>query len=129
MARARLFYTPLFLLWALFAGGVVAPCAAQAAEDRSDSVWEDGFRDALLTPADLSADRGAGGADYTAVSTQSLAATTTGNALSVAGNLVNGTIALGNDFGGAGFGSYVMNTGNNSTLTAATSVTIQMGSP
>jgi len=78
-----------------------------------------------LSQTDLSEDRGTHGED-SVVSTQSLAATTSGNTLSVLGNLTNGAISIGDQLGGAGFGSYVMNTGNNSTLNAATSLTIQM---
>lgn len=118
---------PALLGGLLFLTALAAPCLAADPEDEIVLNHENGVQ--LLSPEDMTADRGAFGIEInenTAISSQSLAATTSGNALTVGGDLANGHITIGNQFGGSGFGSYVMNTGNNSTLMAATSVTIQM---
>jgi hypothetical protein len=81
-----------------------------------------------LNDAAMDIHRGSGGTSTTVsvTSNQSLSATSTGNTMNVGGNLTNGSIATGNDFGGSGFGSFVMNTGNNSTINSGVSVSILM---
>ena len=77
----------------------------------------------LLTVSDMRSDRGAFGIN-TVTSEQTLASTAAGNSLNVAGDLTNGKISIGENFGG--FGSYVMNTGNNTAINSAVTVNIQM---
>lgn len=117
----------LLLLCAGIVPATVGIVPAQATEASGDElIIEEAGQAQQLTLDEMQNDRAAQG-ENNVISTQSLAATTSGNTLNVAGNLMNGDIAMGDQFGGSGFGSYVMNTGNNSTLTAATAVTIQMG--
>lgn len=76
-----------------------------------------------LTMGDMRTDRGAFGVN-TVTSEQTLASSAAGNSVNVAGDLTNGTISLGDNF--SGFGSYVMNTGNNTAINSAVTVNIQM---
>lgn len=77
-----------------------------------------------LSQDEMGENRGASGLMFnTLSSTQELAASSSGNTITVAGNLRNGDITVGNDFGG--LGSYVMNTGNNSTINSAVSLNVQ----
>lgn len=94
------------------------PCEANC----DDTIALDGEALNLMTTDEMEVNRGAAG-DNSLASTQSLAATTSGNSLFVGGNLTNGDIAIGDNLGG--FGSYVMNTGNNSTINTAVSVNVQ----
>jgi len=96
---------------------VQAATASQAVTAISDDT------DIALSQVDMASTRG-GMATESLISTQSLAATTSGNTLDVGGNLTNGDINVGNNFGS--IGSYVMNTGNNSTINSAVSLNIQI---
>jgi len=79
-----------------------------------------------LSDADLDVRGGAGNTTITTVSaSQTMNSTTSGNALNVGGNLTNGSISAVS-FGGSGFGSYVMNTGNNSTINSGVSLSVLM---
>ena len=83
----------------------------------------------ILTTNEMVENRGAAGSvENTITSAQTLAASTSGNSLNVGGDMTNGDINIGNNLGG--FGSYVMNTGNNSTINSAVSFNVQiMSSP
>ncbi len=78
-----------------------------------------------LSQKQMQSNRGASGIILNSLtSTQKLSATSSGNSLNVGGNLTNGDIVMGNDFGG--IGSFVMNTGNNSTINSAVSLNVQI---
>jgi hypothetical protein len=81
-----------------------------------------------LSESDMDARRGSGGTTTTVnvESNQTIASTSTGNTLNVGGSLTNGSITTGNNFGGSGIGSYVMNTGNNSTINSGVSLSVLM---
>jgi hypothetical protein len=81
----------------------------------------------ILSETDLEAHRGSGGTTTTTTvaSNQSLSATSTGNVVNVTGDMTNGSIG-NSTFGGSGFGSYVMNTGNNSTINSGVSLSVLM---
>ncbi|MDD5586458.1 MAG: hypothetical protein PHY92_05825 [Alphaproteobacteria bacterium] len=98
--------------------------ASFAAEDvlASDSVFESAD-ESSMSVTEMDVNRGTFGINAL-TSEQALAAETTGNALIVGGNMTNGTIAIGDNVGG--FGSYVMNTGNNSTINSAVAVNVQL---
>lgn len=78
----------------------------------------------LLAVQEMSNERGAAGGGMI-ISNQTLQATESG-ALNVSGNLTNGSINVGSNFGGSGFGSYVFNTGNNTAINSAVAVNVQM---
>lgn len=126
----------LTVVLAVCALGVFLPGFALAAEaPQTDDMAGDTvvFSNAqeLTSTAEMTENRGAAGGTSqvnTITSAQTLAASTSGNSLSVGGNLTNGDIGIGDNLGG--FGSYVMNTGNNSTITSAVSFNVQiMSSP
>ncbi|MBI1273957.1 MAG: hypothetical protein GC131_07720 [Alphaproteobacteria bacterium] len=106
---------------ALFLAAALAAAPAWAMLD-DEIIIED---EAAMDLDTMGAARGAA-AENSAVSTQTLAATATGNTVSVTGDLVTGSINIGDNFGGSGFGSYVNNTGNNTAINSAVSVNIQM---
>lgn len=99
---------------------LAAQASAKNAGDEPVFLSPDG---GLLSNNELAGTRGAA-AINTLTSTQTLAASTSGNTLDVGGDLTNGEILIGQNFGG--FGSYVMNTGNNSTINSAVSLNIQI---
>lgn len=74
------------------------------------------------------ADMGALRAGYTVqnnttvTSNQSMSATSSGNSVNVGGDMTNGSIS--GTFGGSGFGSYVMNTGNNAVINSGVSLSV-----
>jgi hypothetical protein len=113
----------LLMLSAVSLAGSV-PASLAADDQRDDNIVlfaaEDG---ASLSSSEMATDRGAFGVT-TLESDQTLAASTSGNSLNVGGNMTNGTIAFGDNMGG--FGSYVMNTGNNSTINSAVAVNVQL---
>lgn len=55
-------------------------------------------------------------------SNQTLNSSSSGNSVNVTGDLINGSIAA--EFGGSGFGSYVMNTGNNAVINSGVSLSV-----
>ncbi len=81
-----------------------------------------------LSTTDMDVNRGSGGTTttVTVASNQTMDSTSTGNTLNVGGSLTNGPISIGNNFGGSGFGSYVMNTGNNSVINSGVSLSVLM---
>lgn len=103
---------------------VGAPTVA-AADDLDDQIVMQDETETPMAAEEMDESRGGDGTN-SLVSTQTLSSTTTGNTLSVAGNLTNGDVNIGDGFGGSGFGSYVMNTGNNSSVNSAVTVNIQM---
>lgn len=111
----------LLILGAAFLAGF-SP-ALQAAEDSGDSVLFSTDEGSSLSGIEMEDNRGAFGIN-TLTADQDLAASTSGNSLNVGGNLANGQIALGDNM--SGFGSYVMNTGNNSTINSAVALTVQL---
>ena len=76
-----------------------------------------------LSETDMTQERGG---SATVVSDQTLASTSTGNVMNVTGNLTNGAIYTGENFGGSGFGSFVLNTGNNATISSGVSLSVLM---
>ncbi|NCC03333.1 MAG: hypothetical protein EOM37_04710 [Proteobacteria bacterium] len=108
----------------VFLSSATAGWAAETpAVPDTDEVVLTAFGDELLSQDEMGKDRGAA-AINTLSSSQSLSSATTGNSLNVGGNLSNGAINVGENFGG--FGSYVMNTGNNSTVNSAVSFNVQV---
>lgn len=102
---------------------VIGASSVCKAEDASDIVVLSETDEITLSENDMDTSRGAYGVN-TLMSSQSMASTTSDNVLNVGGNLTNGDIALGSNFGG--IGSYVMNTGNNSTINSAVSLNVQI---
>ncbi len=100
-----------------------APAAFAVETEADDTVVFSMKDEKPLSLKDMEEDRGAFGIN-TLTSEQTLASTSAGNALNVGGDLVNGKISVGDNFGG--FGSYVMNTGNNTAINSAVTVNIQM---
>jgi hypothetical protein len=100
-----------------------APAVAADANDKVVIASEDS-----LSPADMGSSRGSGGTFNitTVTSNQTMESTSTGNTLNVGGSLTNGPIFVGENFGGNGFGSYVMNTGNNSVINSGVSLSVLM---
>jgi len=80
----------------------------------------------IISDEDMAVKRASGGTAITVSSNQVINSTSTGNSVNVRGNLTNGDISTGSNFGGSGFGSYVMNTGNNSTINSGVSLSILM---
>ena len=76
----------------------------------------------------MNANRGSGGVITTTnvASNQTLDSTSTGNTVNVTGNMTNGPISVGANFGVSGFGSYVMNTGNNAVINSGVSLSVLM---
>jgi hypothetical protein len=103
-------------------GGASHACLANDG-NLADDIVLSSDDEIALSGNDMEFNRGAFDIN-TLTSDQSLAAETTGNTLNVQGNLTNGNIYMGDHFGG--LGSYVMNTGNNSSISSAVSVNIQM---
>ncbi len=95
---------------------------ALAADNGDDVVFSE-LDEVSLSSGEMKNNRGAFGISNLE-SDQALAAETTGNTLNVGGNLTNGTITLGDNL--SAFGSYVMNTGNNSTINSAVAVNVQL---
>jgi len=93
------------------------------AADNGDEVVFSELDEVSLSSGEMKNNRGAFGISNLE-SDQALAAETTGNTLNVGGNLTNGTITLGDNL--SAFGSYVMNTGNNSTINSAVAVNVQL---
>ena len=118
---ARFTFFPASLLVLAFL--IYAP-AASAESLNSDSVviTENG----ALNAAVMGSNRGGTLTitTTTVTSDQTLESTSTGNSLNVNGNLSNGPISVGSNFGGSGFGSYVMNTGNNSVINSGVSLSV-----
>ncbi len=118
---ARFASLPIFLFVVAFLPFVTASSAAASSDDMvvigAASVLDD---------ADLSANRGGTVTitTTTVTSNQTLESTSTGNTMNVGGNLTNGPISVGDGFGGSGFGSYVMNTGNNSVINSGVSLSV-----
>ncbi len=108
---------------ALFLSAALLAAPAWATET-SDEI-NLGGEEIALDIGSMSTERG-GDAQNNQVSTQTLAATATGNTVNVTGDLTTGNINIGDNFGGNGFGSYVNNTGNNTAINSAMSVNIQM---
>ncbi|MDR3423790.1 MAG: hypothetical protein P4M13_01750 [Alphaproteobacteria bacterium] len=115
----RLIYLPAFFF---FFSSVPFAHAATVSNDDNIVI---GSADAL-SETDMSADRGSGGTVNitTVTSTQTMNSTSTGNTLNVGGSLTNGSISVGSNFGGSGFGSYVMNTGNNAVINSGVSLSV-----
>jgi len=111
----------LALAMTLIADG--AGMAIAADEDMDDAVIFSSAEEASLSGWEMESNRGAFGITEQ-TSEQTLSAATTGNSLNVGGSLSNGNISLGDNI--SGFGSYVMNTGNNSTINSAVSVNVQL---
>ncbi len=93
----------------------------------NDEIVVADMSDQALAENEMSDTRGA--ADLTPLSNQMLAATTSGNSFSVAGDLTTGSINLGDALSGLGFGSFVMNTGNNTAINSAVALSVQILSP
>lgn len=113
----------------LFALLLSAGSAARADEPAVPAADDDSVTIAAAEPLnndDLDVRGGAGNTSVTTVTaSQTMSSTTSDNTLNVGGNLTNGSISSVN-FGGSGFGSYVMNTGNNSTINSGVSLSVLM---
>lgn len=98
---------------------------AQAAVTEDDDTISISATD-LMSQEDLVESNGLGGTlnITTVTSSQTMDASSTGNSVYVFGNMTNGAITVGENFGGSGFGSYVMNTGNNATINSGVSVSV-----
>lgn len=103
---------------------LTVPGAALAASTDTDTIFL-ASADAL-NDADMSANRGGTLNITTVTSTQTMNSTSTGNTLTVGGSLTNGKISVGDNFGGSGIGSYVMNTGNNAVINSGVSLSVLM---
>jgi hypothetical protein len=121
--KARLAFLPAFLF--VLASLPFAPAAM--AGNPSDDFVSIPSSD-LLKETELGSNRGEGSTvtTITVMSNQTMESTSTGNTLNVSGNLTNGPIYVGDNFGGTGFGSYVMNTGNNSVINSGVSLSVLM---
>jgi hypothetical protein len=98
--------------------------ALAAAHTNNDKVFiasED-----ILSEKDMGVKRGGTVTTTTVTSNQTMNSTSTGNEMVVWGSLTNGQISVGDNFGGSGFGSYVMNTGNNSVINSGVSLSVLM---
>ncbi|MGB9152668.1 MAG: hypothetical protein WCD70_06235 [Alphaproteobacteria bacterium] len=98
--------------------------AAHAAEAPDDDRLVISSADALSSD-DMETSRGSGGTNISVSASQTMNSTTSGNTLDVGGSLTNGNISSVT-FSGSGFGSYVMNTGNNSTINSGVSLSVLM---
>jgi len=101
-------------------GMVHAACAGTA----NDSIVIAGAKD--LDSESMSKSRGGTVTIATVTANQTMESTSTGNSMTVFGNLANGSITVGDTFGGSGIGSYVMNTGNNSVINSGVSLSVLM---
>ena len=98
---------------------------AAAATGGADKITLTAKSEVQLTNAEMEGNRGAAGVTINSLaSTQTLAASSFGNSFTVGGDVTNGNVYLGDNF--SGMGSYVMNTGNNSTINSAVSMNIQI---
>jgi hypothetical protein len=113
----------LLILGSVFVLADARQALAAGAPETEDKIVFSLSGDDSLSLQEMDGARGTAGVN-TLTSSQTLAASTTGNSLNVGGNLTNGDIAIGDNLGG--FGSYVMNTGNNSTINSAVSLNIQI---
>jgi hypothetical protein len=115
---------PLFILAFVLAFMMDAPNA------RSEDFNGPAELEAVLSDEDMDLNRGSRGMTTNTISTvtsnQTLTSTSTGNVMYVEGNLTNGAIAVGDNFGGSGIGSFVMNTGNNSVINSGVSLSVFM---
>ncbi|MDD3370335.1 MAG: hypothetical protein PHE27_00770 [Alphaproteobacteria bacterium] len=110
----------------LFSAFLCTVWALPAAAEDDIAFFEPGE---VLSEAAMNDSRAAQGTtiDITTVtSNQTLESTSTGNSVFVNGNMTNGTINVGSNFGGNGFGSYVMNTGNNAVINSGVSLSVLM---
>ncbi len=96
---------------------------APAEEAFDDDVIILSMEEGRLTDSEMAISSGASGVT-TMDSSQSLVAVGSDNTLYVGGDLTNGNIYVGDTLGG--LGSYVMNTGNNSTINSAVSLNLQI---
>jgi len=120
-----------FLLGPLILFLIYCPGAAQASPPNDDRIF---INDAnALAEEDLKEARG--GNAYTTTttntvttvtSTQTMSSASTGNSVTAGGSVTTGAISVGDTFGGNGIGSYVMNTGNNATISAGVSLSVLM---
>jgi hypothetical protein len=118
------FYLILAVLLA-FGKPCLADETATPQGDKSQDTFTVSEAGDTLSDADMSAKRGGTETNtITVTSQQTLNSTSTGNTVNVGGNLTNGAVTVGNNFGGSGFGSYVFNTGNNSTINSGVSVSV-----
>ncbi len=114
------------LLCLFLATALAQPCIAMtsSADDRIIPISGKALND-----EDMDVNRG-GRANTTTITTvtsnQTMHSTSVGNTVNVEGNLVNGHISIGDNFGGSGIGSYVMNTGNNTTINSGVSLSVLM---
>jgi hypothetical protein len=115
--------TLALLMLSIFFVAIGATASPAIEEDSGDNAVVFTSEETSLSGIEMETNRGAFGVT-TFDADQSLAATTSGNSLNVGGNLQNGNIAIGDHLGG--FGSYVLNTGNNSTINSAVAVNVQM---
>lgn len=94
-----------------------------AVSDRDEVVID---AEGLLSAKDMETSSGQGSSlsIVTVTSSQTMNSTSTGNTLTVSGSLTNGAISVGENFGGSGFGSYVMNTGNNAVINSGVSLSV-----
>ena len=119
LTLSAIFFGLSFLLFCPKAYATVVPSDG----DKVVIVSED-----ALSEADMNINRGSGGVynTTTVASDQTMSSTSTGNSVNVAGNMTNGPITVGANFGGNGFGSYVMNTGNNAVINSGVSLSVLM---
>jgi len=117
---AHLSFLSLGLLLVTQMGMVHAACAGTA----NDSIVIAGAKD--LDSESMSKSRGGTVTIATVTANQTMESTSTGNSMTVFGNLANGSITVGDTFGGSGIGSYVMNTGNNSVINSGVSLSVLM---
>lgn len=123
-ARTSFCISACVMLFAISAQArTVAPVNATTNEDNLAVSSADSLSD-----QDMTTNRGSGGTTNitTVTSDQTINATSSGNTLNVGGNLTNGSITIGNNFGGSGFGSYVLNSGNNSVINSGVSLSVLM---
>lgn len=110
-----------------FASIMVVANASVAAEagvnDTDDAISISSASEVRLTGGEMEGNRGAAGMNAVS-SSQTLSSISSGNSLNVSGNLTNGNISVGENMGG--FGSYIMNTGNNTTINTAVSLNVQI---
>jgi hypothetical protein len=116
----------LFLFTSLLATAPHTMAADVEAPTATEDTLTIGSNDAL-SDDDMAAHRGGTETNTINVtSQQTLNTTSSGNTVNVNGNLSNGAITVGSNFGGSGFGSYVMNSGNNATISSGVSVSVLM---
>ncbi len=83
-----------------------------------------------LNDEDMGENRGGSTTSHTNItmvsSNQTMHSSSAGNTVNVTGDMVNGHISVGDNFGASGIGSYVMNTGNNATINSGVSLSVLM---